>query len=54
MLEIVIELVIEIRMEQTWLFQCILFHYNDRLMTFVIEIAIDFSYRAILILKNFE
>jgi len=35
----VIKIVIEIGVEQTWLFQCDQFHYAD----FVIEIVIDFS-----------
>ena len=30
MLEIVIDFVIEIALEQTWLFQCTLFHYADK------------------------
>jgi len=31
MLEIVIDFVIEIALEQTWLFQCTLFHYAEKL-----------------------
>jgi len=37
--KIVIKIVIEIGVEQTWLFQCDRFHYAD----FVIEIVIDFQ-----------
>jgi len=41
--KIVIEIVIEIGLEQTRLFQCDRFHYA----IFVIEIVIDFSKRAL-------
>jgi len=43
-ISIMLEIVSEIGMEQTQLFQCTLqFHYVDRLTVFVIEIVIDFQ-----------
>ena len=54
LIEFVSEIQIKIGMEQTRLFQCTLFRYVDRLTTFVIEIVIDFSDRAALVLKHSE
>jgi len=48
--KIVTEIVIEIGMEQTRVFQCNRFHYAD--FRFVIEIVIEFSERALLVLKK--
>ena len=45
--EFVIEIVTEIGMEHTRLFQCILLHYVDRLTTFITEILIDLSAQAV-------
>jgi len=45
--EFVIEIVTEISMEHTRLFQCILLHYVDRLTTFITEILIDLSAQAV-------
>ena len=49
-----LEIVIEIGTEQTRLFesQCTLFHDVESLDVFVTEIIIDFSDRAMFVLKN--
>ena len=41
--KIFVEIMIQIGMEQTWLFRCNPFHYADCLPIFVTEIVIDFS-----------
>jgi len=44
-----LEIVIEIGIEQIWLFQCILFHYIDRLTICITETVTDLSESAMLI-----
>ena len=44
-----LEIVIEIGIEQTWLFQCTLFHYVDRLTIFITETVTDLSESAMLV-----
>jgi len=50
--EVVTEFVIEIGIERTRLFPHTLFHHTDHLTTFVTEVMIHFSDRAMLVLKN--